>query len=416
MSRLFWISDPDHGILSVMKKKLGIYIHIPFCIRKCDYCDFLSFTSGKEERERYAEALKREIAEGINAGDDSLCSGTGSGKTKDNWLVTSIFFGGGTPSVLEGEELAEILGTVRQSFEVEEDAEITMEANPGTLTPEKLDICRRAGFNRISLGLQSSHNKELKNLGRIHTWEEFLESFSTARKAGFHNINVDLMSALPGQTRESWADTLHKVCLLEPEHISAYSLIIEEGTPFYERYAHDVQLREEGKACRLLPSEEEERMMYEDTAAILCAAGYRRYEISNYAKPGYECRHNTAYWRRQDYIGFGLGASSLINECRFSNTRQMSSYTAGNKRREEAEYLDTKASMEEFMFLGLRMCDGISVSDFEKQFQKGFEKIYGDITEKLVKDGLLYRKDGRIALTERGTDLSNYVMAQYLLD
>ena len=430
-----------------MKNKLGIYIHIPFCIRKCAYCDFLSFSSGKEERVRYVEALKREIARGINAEGGSLCSpcskgggstgrgskGSKGGENKDEgsesggnkgrgsmaesgWQVTSIFFGGGTPSVLEGKELAGILKTVRRTFEVDEDAEVTMEANPGTLTSEKLDLCRKAGFNRISLGLQSTHNEELKNLGRIHTWEEFLESFYQARKAGFQNINVDLMSALPGQTRESWADTLHKVCELEPEHISAYSLIIEEGTPFYDRYAEDVRLREEGKACRLLPSEEEERSMYEDTAGILCAAGYRRYEISNYAKPGYECRHNTAYWRRQDYIGFGLGAASLINECRFSNTRQMAEYIAGNEIRKDMEHLDMKARMEEFMFLGLRMCDGISVSGFEKQFQTGFKEVYGNITEKLVKDGLLEKRDDRIALTVRGTDLSNYVMAQYLLD
>lgn len=390
------------------RKKIGIYVHIPFCVRKCAYCDFLSFPAGEEVKGRYAEALRREIS---------------GWQEREEWEAASIFFGGGTPSVLESSLLCSILEEIKRVFYVQKDAEITLEANPGTLDKKKLEDYRRAGFNRISLGLQSSHNEELKLLGRIHTWEEFLESFQLAREAGFTNVNVDMMSALPGQTVDSWRNTLQRICTLHPEHISAYSLIIEEGTPFYEKYVEDLRKREKGEICGLLPSEEDERRMYEITGRMLEKEGYRRYEISNYALEGYECRHNIGYWRRQDYIGFGLGAASLVNECRFCNTRDMRKYlsgaVSGEFEKEEKELLDRKARMEEFMFLGLRLCGGIRTEEFKKQFGTEFDHVYGEVTDRLVREGLIERTKGaaeQIRLTGKGLDLSNYAMAQYLLD
>lgn len=242
------------------------------------------------------------------------------------YQVSSIFFGGGTPTILEGYQLAAILETVKEHFNITTDAEITVECNPGTLTAGKAEKLVQAGFNRLSMGLQSADDRELQLLGRIHNFAQFLESYDLARKAGFRNINVDLMSALPGQTLKSWQDTLQKVTALRPEHISAYSLIIEEGTPFYERFAEDERIREEGGHPRLLPEEDVERQMYELTETFLHTKGYERYEISNYAKPGYECRHNCGYWIRKDYLGLGLGASSLVEHQRFQNTSELKTY------------------------------------------------------------------------------------------
>lgn len=383
------------------KEELELYIHIPFCIKKCQYCDFLSFTAAEDQKQAYIRSLVREI-EGYEEG----------GKQK----VITIFFGGGTPSIVKAEEIGEIMKAVREKFTVASDAEITLEANPGTLTPEKLNSYRKSGINRLSIGLQSAQNKELELLGRIHTWEAFRESFSYAREAGFQNINIDLMSALPGQTSETWRNTLESVLQLSPEHISAYSLILEEGTPFYERYGEDVKRREAGKVCRYLPSEEEERQMYYDTAYFLRKAGYQRYEISNYAKRGYECRHNTGYWRRRNYLGLGLGASSLMGKERYCNTRDMELYLKGSKGTVEREKLTKKDEMEEFMFLGLRLCKGISTEDFRHHFGIAYEQVYGVCTEKLIKEGMLERKGEWLSLTSTGMDISNHVMVKFLLD
>ncbi len=335
-----------------------IYIHIPFCKRKCAYCDFLSFPGSESQQRDYVNALLAEIQTEPEGGS-----------------VSAIFFGGGTPSLLDATEIQRIMEVLKEKYDLTEDAEITIEANPGTLDREKLEIYRKAGINRLSLGLQSAHNQELQTLGRIHTWEEFLESFQLAREAGFSNINVDLMSALPGQSPDDWRDTLKKVADLNPEHISAYSLIIEEGTPFYDKYEQEEEQREAGNSCKLLPTEEEERQMYYDTEKLLQAAGYHRYEISNYAKAGRECRHNCGYWRRVDYRGFGLGAASLIREVRFTNTRSLEEYLNRDFLRREEEILTTQAQMEEFMFLGLRLCIGISIKEFEKKFQCSFEEV-----------------------------------------
>lgn len=382
-----------------LTKNLGIYIHIPFCIRKCAYCDFLSFASEEEARKKYIRSLISEIEQWNDI---------------KRWHITSIFIGGGTPSVLKKEETALILEAVYNKFQVDDDAEITTEANPGTLTKDKLYTYREHGINRLSLGLQSVHDQELKLLGRIHTYEDFLKGFHMAREAGFKNINVDLMSALPGQTVDSWRKSLSEILRLKAEHVSAYSLIIEEGTPFYEKYAEDARLRDMGEDCQILPSEEDERRMYYETRRLTKEYGLEQYEISNYAKPGYECRHNQAYWLRQDYLGFGLGASSLIDNMRFRNTADLAQYNLGVFKKEETEVLSVQEQMEETMFLGLRMKDGVSLEEFETVFHTPFSAVYGKAVQELKNEGLVHVEDKRILLTEKGFDLSNYTLAQFL--
>lgn len=375
-----------------MKKELELYIHIPFCVRKCAYCDFLSGPADYEAQKSYKEALIREI-ENVESFADSE--------------VSSIFIGGGTPSVFSEQWMAEVLEKVYTHFNVRQDAEISIEANPGTVDLGKLAVYRRAGINRISFGCQSGDNRELKLLGRIHTWEEFLESFSMAREAGFSNINVDLMSGLPGQSLASWEDSLYKTAQLKPEHISAYSLIIEEGTPFASQKLE-------------LPDEEEERNMYERTREILENWGYHQYEISNYARPGRECRHNLGYWQRKEYLGLGLGSASLVGETRFSNTRNMENYLNNSdsaaKIREEREILTVQEQMEEFMFLGLRMTEGISVARFYEMFGIPLEQVYGKVLEKYKRMELLEEMGGHLRLTRRGISVSNPILADFLLD
>ena len=383
-------------------KSLELYVHIPFCVRKCEYCDFLSAPAGADTQQEYVRNLLLEIEQkGVRCTD---------------YEVTTIFFGGGTPSILKAGWIADILNAIHRNFKVRKDAEITIECNPGTLTFEKLSIYKSAGINRISVGLQSASDAELRELGRIHTYEDFLKSYDLIRKKGFSNINIDLMAALPGQTLKSYEQTLQRVLALKPEHISAYSLIIEEGTPFYEKYEADELLREKGEKPQMLPSEETERLMYERTKELLLAHGYERYEISNYARRGYACRHNIGYWRRENYLGFGLGSASLLENERFHNTTDLTDYLGGDYLAYEQEKLDKKSQMEEFMFLGLRMTDGISTECFRQTFGLTVELVYGPVLEQQIADQLLKKEDGRIFLTERGLDVSNYVMAQFLLD
>ena len=337
------------------------------------------------------------------------------GSEFEEYQVSSIFLGGGTPTILEGYQLAAILETVKKYFRLVADAEITVECNPGTLTAGKAEKLVQAGFNRLSMGLQSADDRELQLLGRIHNFAQFLESYDLARKAGFENINVDLMSALPGQTLKSWQNTLQKVTALRPEHISAYSLIIEEGTPFYERFAEDERIREEGGHPRLLPEEAIERQMYELTQRFLHTKGYERYEISNYAKPGSECRHNCGYWTRKDYLGLGLGASSLVGHQRFQNTSDLKEYLEQEYHHIHTETLDKKSEMEEFMFLGLRLMTGISRQQFEKTFQVTLDSVYGEVLRKLKSEQLIEEVAGYVRLTEYGIDVSNYVLSEFLL-
>ncbi len=337
---------------------------------------------------------------------------------KKEYEVSTVFFGGGTPSLLPGEDIAKLMDVVRAEFRLAPDAEITVECNPGTAGEAKFRTYREAGVNRLSFGLQSADDRELELLGRIHTWKDFTDTFEAAGRAGFTNINIDLMSALPGQSVSSWKETLQKVLALEPQHISAYSLIIEEGTPFYERYHEDVRLRERGEQPRILPSEEDERRMYELTEELLRAAGMHRYEISNYALPGYECRHNIGYWDGTEYAGFGLGASSLLripDYCRIRNTADMQEYLAGDHSNREAEVLTEADRMAEFMFLGLRMMCGVKEETFRKRFGRSVHEVYGAVLNRQQELGLLERENGRIFLTPRGIDVSNTVMAEFLL-
>lgn len=285
-----------------------------------------------------------------------------------------------------------------------------MEANPGTVTPGKLKQMRSCGINRLSLGLQSAMDSELKALGRIHSYGAFLQSFKWAREAGFKNINVDLIMAVPEQTVASYQKSLEQAAALRPEHISAYSLIIEPGTPFETM---------EAQGQLILPDEDEEREMYHRTRRFLSSMGYERYEISNYARPGFECRHNIGYWRGTDYLGLGLGAASLIDGCRFSNTADMEEYLAlemgSGAWYSESERLSRASQMEEFMFLGLRMVRGISEKVFYRQFGEKIMAVYGEVIRKNEGLGLLRRRNGWIYLTERGMDLANTVMCEFLL-
>lgn len=398
--------------------EMELYFHIPFCVRKCLYCDFLSAPADEETKRRYMEAL--------------LAETEGSALSYGAYTVSTMFLGGGTPSVAPVAGIEALMASVRQHYRVSPDAEITIEVNPGTVSEEALARYRAAGINRLSIGLQSADDGELKAIGRIHTWEQFLEAYRAARKAGFQNINVDVMSALPRQTLAGYRNTLEQVLSLEPppEHISAYSLILEEGTPFYDRY-------ERGELD--IPDEDTDRLMYQETRDILAGRGYRRYEISNYARTGCECRHNCGYWQRKNYVGFGLGAASLVENVRFRNGSDLGAYLADPLAcREEIQTLSPEEQMEEFMFLGLRMTEGVDCGAFQRLYGKSIEDVYGSVIEKNIRDGLLERKSfsagqasaagvkadpvgaagGRsrsvLALTEKGLDLSNYVMSQFL--
>lgn len=379
-------------------KTLGVYIHIPFCVQKCRYCDFLSAPATRDYMTKYVSTLKREIENEAAAYKE--------------YLVESVFFGGGTPSILEAEEIAELIRTIKKQFHLSETAEISLEMNPGTVDEKKLDKLQKAGVNRLSIGLQSAQNTELRMLGRIHTFEDFQQTYEMARKSGFRNINIDLMSALPGQSRKTWMDTMEQVLALKPEHISAYSLIVEEGT-----YLHD-HLSE----FPPLPSEEEDRRMYQDTKRILAQYGYERYEISNYAQKGYVCRHNITYWTRGNYVGFGLGAASMVENVRWKNTDDREKYgkafsgEIADGIKEEMEYLTTQECMEEFMFLGLRMMQGVSEKEFFSQFFKSLDEVYGEVIEKWEKRGYLVHENGYVRLTEDGIDISNQIFADFFME
>ncbi|MDO4344258.1 MAG: radical SAM family heme chaperone HemW [Eubacteriales bacterium] len=391
-------------------RELELYIHIPFCVRKCAYCDFLSFGADSETKSKYVDQLILEIKDWQDA---------------EAYSVSTVFFGGGTPSILPPGDILRIMEALKKRFSFAEKPEITIECNPGTLDGKKLQAYRTCGINRLSIGLQSASQRELSCLGRIHTWEDFLEGFFGAREAGFENINVDLMSGLPGQSCASWEDTLGRVTALAPEHISAYGLMIEEGTPFYERYGEDAKRQKQGQEGGALPSEEEERRMYHRTKKLLGDAGYRRYEISNYALPGRECRHNCGYWERKEYKGFGLGAASMTENMRYANTADLASYLAGKREEGLRQKLSVEEQIEETMFLGLRMSRGISRREFLQKFGRTIESVYEKTLWQLVEQGLIMesegdqscgtREDGRISLTERGIDISNYVLSQFLL-
>ena len=394
------------------KEELSLYIHIPFCVRKCGYCDFLSAPADEKARDRYVQALLMEI---------ERYQGT---ETADRKIKT-LYIGGGTPSILSVDQLDCIMQKIKYTFNFCDDIEASMEMNPGTASKEKCRALYQMGINRLSIGLQSTNDKELKTLGRIHSYEDFINTYTWCREAGFQNINVDLMAALPYQIVESYTTGLRKIIRLAPEHISAYSLILEEGTPFYQKY---------NSGCYPLPDEEQERLMYRETEQILAQAGYERYEISNYAKKGYACRHNLVYWQGGDYLGLGLGSSSYMDGVRFHNTTDFITYVNQGTYVEDREELSVQAKMEEFMFLGLRVMAGVSGTEFEKRFGKTMEDVYGDVLRKHEEEGLLQieRKEDRkeaaaaepakgktniekVMLTTNGVDVSNYVFADFLL-
>ena len=385
-------------------KPLSIYIHIPFCIKKCYYCDFLSAPADNLVQEEYLRALREEIFT--------------AAKKYSDYTVQTIFIGGGTPTAIKAEDICDLLHVINTSFSIAEDAEISIESNPGTVTKQALILYKKAGINRLSIGLQSAQDKELKLLGRIHDYKYFLKTYSMAVEAGFTNINIDLMSALPGQKAVDYKETLKKVMALSPRpsHISAYSLIIEEGTAFYDLYAEERDaMAHTGEKQAHLPSEEEERQMYLLTNQILQDVGYHRYEISNYSLPGYECRHNKVYWQRGDYVGFGLGASSLVENNRFENIKDLQLYINNNDKISKSVPLSKKEQMEEFMFLGLRLTQGVEKEEFSKNFGVSMEEIYGNVIRKNIQAELMM--DGTFEyLTKNGLDLSNYVMSQFLLD
>ena len=379
-----------------MNRDMELYIHVPFCVRKCAYCDFLSFSREPEVRSAYVKRLTEDIA--------------AFGERFRDKEITSLFVGGGTPSILSPRELEKIIGRTFECFSFSKDSEITVEANPGTLNADKLSALFSAGANRLSLGLQSADEKELKMLGRIHSYESFLEEYALSRKVGFSNINVDLISALPGQSPDSFAETLHKVLALSPEHLSVYSLITEEGTPFAGG------LDALGRPLPPYPTEEEVEEMDEITESLLPSCGYNRYEISNYGLPGRECRHNIGYWTGVSYLGIGLGAASYFDRGRYKVTESLGDYLKGEGEPELTEVIGVKEAMEEFMILGLRMIRGVSASEFKKRFQCDIETVYGEVIERLTTGGLLLRDSDRIALSPRGLRLANPVMAEFLTD
>ncbi len=374
------------------KKELSLYIHIPFCKQKCFYCDFPSYASIDYLREDYVDALCKEIEEKAS-----------------KYIIKSIFIGGGTPSYLDTKEISKILSSIKK-LDLIEGMEFTMECNPGALLEEKLRAMLDGGVNRISMGLQAVQNSLLKDIGRIHSFKQFEENFNLARKVGFKNINVDLMFGLPNQKVDEWKESLEVIANLNPEHISAYSLIIEEGTAFYKLWEKDKLI---------LPSEDEERTMYEITKSILDKFGYHQYEISNYSKEGFECYHNKVYWKCEEYLGVGSASTSFIDGKRIKNIESVKKYidkiNSGEEVVEDITINTLEDSMEEFVFMGLRMLSGISISEFNKRFGVNIESIYKDVIDKNINKKLLVLENDKLKLTEKGIELSNSVMSDFIL-
>ena len=424
---------------------MELYIHIPFCMKKCLYCDFLSGVYSRDVQGKYAKKLIEELKY--------------YGAIYRDEVITSVYIGGGTPTWLPSEWMLEIIDTVNTCFKLDPDVEFTMEANPGTANKETLAVYKRNGVDRLSIGLQSANNDELETLGRCHDVERFLSMYQGAKEAGFYNINVDIMTGLPGEFRygeagqspEKLMQTLETVTSLRPTHISAYSLMIEEGTPFYEKYHEDEVRQSKGYPTMHLPREKVLLYLTELLEDNLKNNGYVQYEISNFAHPGFECVHNIGYWTRVPYIGVGLGAASLIRmpgnrvgdtymtnlEIRTQNTPDMETYlytdisggvTAPILPRGNEEYqipylsalwdsatiLTRHDAMAEFMFLGLRMTQGVSRDEFKERFNLTIESAYGDVLHRFEDEGLLSLEGGRIFITEKGRPISNVVMREFL--
>lgn len=372
-------------------KPLSIYIHIPFCKEKCFYCDFLSFTGKDNYFFSYQNALLKEIKDFAN-------------QNQNVYEIKTIFIGGGTPSVLPIGMIGEIMEVIFQNFKISNEAEISIEANPGALSFEKIKHFKENFINRISLGLQSLDDNILKNIGRIHTVKQFYENFDNVRKAGFENINIDLMFSLPNQTLEIFKNTLYNIINLAPEHISCYSLILEENTKFYNMY----------KKGLFKPIDDElDREFYYTAIDILQNNNYNIYEISNFSKPNKQCKHNIVYWKRKEYIGFGLGASSFLNNTRFSNTKNFSNYI-NFKNEKYIEILEKEDMYSEFVFLGLRMTQGISKQKFKKEFGININNVYKNQLQKFIQEGLLIENGDFIYLSKKGIDVSNIIFSEFI--
>lgn len=381
------------------KNEIGVYIHIPFCMKKCFYCDFVSYANNEDMIEKYIKALEKEIK--IKAEENKLLK------------INTIYIGGGTPSFIDSKHIVYIINAIKESFNVKENAEITIEVNPGTVTKNKLEDYIKCGINRISIGLQTTNNELLKQIGRIHTYEQFLETYNLIRMVGFNNINVDLMLALPNQTIKDLEDSLNKVIMLKPEHISVYSLILEEKTKLYD-------LVESGKLELL--DESIERNMYWKVKNILEQNGYKHYEISNFAKQGYESKHNLDCWNQEEYLGMGVAAHSYLNNKRYSNTENLEQYI--NKLLDEEgikndivtvhEEQTLEDKQKEYMLLGLRKIEGVKISDFKNKFVQNPIYIFRKELDKLVKEDLIQVEDNNIKLTKKGLDLANLVFEEFV--
>ena len=368
--------------------KLGLYVHIPFCQKKCNYCDFCSF-SGLSEHDRKAYI-------------DELCKEILSYEDKRPEIDT-IFFGGGTPTLLSVDDMAKIVDAIKRAFLISDDVEFTMESNPGTTCLDNLKGYIECGVNRFSIGLQSIHENELKKLGRIHSYNDFLITYNDLRSLGIGNINVDLMYGIPEQTIESFDSTLQAVTALGPEHLSVYGLILEEGTPFYE-----------SAECLGLPTEDKECDMYYHATEFLRSKGYSHYEISNYSRDGKSSRHNLKYWHSNEFIGVGLSAYSYFENKRYGNTKSYRDYLSGTGRGEYCEVIDQKEEMYEYAMLRLRLGEGISLSEYSDLFLVDFRLGREAIIEQLAESEYLICENDRIALTEKGFYVSNYIINELL--
>ncbi|MBQ2053749.1 MAG: radical SAM family heme chaperone HemW [Eubacterium sp.] len=397
-----------------MRKPLSIYVHIPFCKHKCMYCDFLSFDGETSTKKiEYINALMSEIRM--------------YKPYADRYIVKTIYIGGGTPSFLDEAMIGNVLSTIKHIFKIDRFPEITIEVNPGTIKYTDLIAYREYGINRLSIGLQSADDEILRLLGRIHNYDEFVEGFEAARRAGFENISVDAMSSLPGQDMHTMVDTLTRITELSPEHISVYSLQVEEGT----------KLKDREDLLNMIPDEDTDRNMYYMTKKVLKAAGYNRYEISNYSKPGFESRHNMVYWTGGQYIGLGIGAASYFKGERFNNIKNLDNYieicedireelTKDTDRirlydsatailRENVQTIFLESRIEEYMFLGLRMMRGVSRKDFSEKFNRDVFELYGDTINKYVDQGYMFADENVVRLTDKGIDISNYILSDFML-
>ena len=381
-------------------KSISIYLHIPFCVRKCSYCDFVSYSAKPFEENhginRYFEAIKQELIR--------------YKEKLSTYEVATIYLGGGTPSAVDGRLIHDLLSMIRASLNVTNDAEITIEVNPGTLTHDKLNHYKAAGINRVSMGLQTTNDQLLETIGRIHSTNDFITSYHALRDAGFNNISLDLMFGLPGQTLSDIDRAIKLIDQLKPQHVSAYSLKIEEGTPLFDAYE---------KGSVQLPSEELEREMYHRINSKLRELGIYQYELSNYALPGWESKHNTVYWENKPYLGIGVSSHSKLDDVRFSNTSNIHEYMDSIQKGEsviiDSEPIDAEEDLFESIILGLRLNKGIQIDLLNERYAIDFEARYEKVLSSLIQDHLIIREGNTIKLTELGRDLANQVFLRFML-